>query len=531
MDALQRLREAARELRKPANVAREVDHSVRMGRTRRRAAEEPGPAAAPRAAGPGGVRAVLVVHGMGQQVRFQALDQIAEGLLREAGESARKPTARAVAIGDEMYQRLELFLPLADGGEREVHVYETYWAEITEGRVTVRDVTSFLFGAAFNGFRNLGGVSRYSFGRDHTLRPPFSAVVGLLGACGVLLTFAAMNGVLLALAALKGFEPGFVPDSIKARFTDNASALLALLTSFSLATLALLIVLFGAEWAKRRTARVPLDGLWRALGVALQGVFVLWLSLTILAGLAVAVLASGIGPESAIREALSCPWLAKHWMLPLAALLLASFAVRRFLVQYLGDVAAYVTSYRIDRFADLRNQVKEVVRKTAAAIYEATEAPESKVRAYDGVAVVAHSLGSVIAYDALNALLLDDTFSAEARDVAARTRLFLTFGSPLEKTAFVFSTRATTYAREALATALQPLISDYAFRPFRWVNVFSRRDPISGRLTSYDDSSQALYRRRRVRNLPDRAAVLPLLAHLEYFNDPVVIRQLVRALR
>jgi hypothetical protein len=69
------------------------------------------------------------------------------------------------------------------------------------------------------------------------------------------------------------------------------------------------------------------------------------------------------------------------------------------------------------------------------------------------------------------------------------------------------------------------------FRPFRWVNVFSRRDPISGRLTSYDDSRQPLYRKRRVRNLPDRAAVLPLLAHLEYFSNPVVIRQLVRALR
>jgi hypothetical protein len=531
LDALQRLKEAARELKKAPGVAREIDESVRMGRTLRGPAEAPGPPAAPRAAGPAGVRAVLVVHGMGQQVRFQALDQIAQGLLREAGGGAKSPTARAVAIGDEMYQRLELFLPLADGGEREVHVYETYWAEITEGRVTLRDVTSFLFGASLNGFRNLGGVLRYSFGRAHTIRPPFSAVIGLLGACGVLLALAAMNGVLLALAALKGLEPGFVPDSIKTRFADNASALLAVLTSFSLATLALLLVLAGAEWAKRRTARVRLEGLWRALGAALEGVFLLWLSLTILAGLAVAVLVSGIGPESRMRETLSCPWLATHWMLPLVALLLASYAVRRFLVQYLGDVAAYVTSYRIDRFADLRNRVKEVVRKTTAAIYEATEEPESRVWAYDGVAVVAHSLGSVIAYDALNELLLEDAVSAERRDVAARTRLLLTFGSPLEKTAFVFSSRATTYAREALAAALQPLISNYSFRPFRWVNVFSRRDPISGRLTSYDDSSQPLYRERRVRNLQDRAAVLPLLAHLEYFNDPVVIRQLVRALR
>ncbi len=530
MDALQKLAEAARELGKPPKVAHEVVGSVRMGRARRGAAEAPDRAAVPRAAA-AGVRAVLVVHGIGQQVRFQALDQIAEGLLREAGDGARKPVARAVSIGDEMYQRLELFLPLGDGGEREVHVYETYWAELTEGRVTLRDVTSFLFGAALNGFRNLGGVLRVSFGSIHTIRPPLPAVLGLLGACAVLLTLAAMNAVLLALAALEGLQPGFVPASIKERFADNVSALLALLTAFSLATLGVLALLFVAAWAKRRTARVGFEGFWRAVGASLQGVFLAWLALTILAGLAVAVLVSGVGPEGWTREALSCPWLATHWMFPLAALLLASSAVRRFLVQYLGDVAAYVTSYRIDRFAELRSRVKEVVRRTAEAVYEATDSPGSKVRAYDGVAVVAHSLGSVIAYDALNTLLLDDSFCAETRDVAERTRLFLTFGSPLEKIAFVFSTRATTYAREALATALQPLISDYAFRPFRWINVFSPRDPISGRLTSFDDASQPLYRKRRIRNLRDRGAVLPLLAHLEYFSDPVLIRQLVRALR
>ena len=234
-----------------------------------------------------------------------------------------------------------------------------------------------------------------------------------------------------------------------------------------------------------------------------------------------------------MRGTLSCAWLAKHWMLPLAALLLASAAVRRLFVQYLGDVAAYVTSYKLDRFNEVRTRIREIARKTAAALYEATQDPESKVWAYDGVAVVAHSLGSVVAYDALNSLLVDDAVSAEKRDVAARTRLFLTFGSPLEKTAFLFASQAkrTTDTREALVSALQPLISEYAFRPFRWVNVFSRRDPISGPLTSYDDSSQPLYRKWRVRNLRDSAAVLPLLAHLEYFSDPVLVRQLVRALR
>ena len=203
---------------------------------------------------------MLVVHGMGQQVRFQALDQIAQGLLRETGESTRSPVARTVKIGDDTYQRLELFLSLPEGGEREVHLYEAYWAPITEGQVTLRDVTSFLFGAVFNGIRNLGGARRYSFGRATTIWPPFSAVIALGSAFGVLLTLVAMNGVLLALAALNGFEPGFVADSLKQHIAEGAPALLAILAAFSLATLALLLVLAGVEWAKRRTARVRLDG-------------------------------------------------------------------------------------------------------------------------------------------------------------------------------------------------------------------------------------------------------------------------------
>ena len=144
------------------------------------------------------MRAVLVVHGMGQQVRFEGLDQIAQGLLRETGGGTRKPVARTVRIGDETYQRLELFLPLPDAGEREVHVYEVYWAPITEGEVSLRDVTSFLIGAAFNGLRNFRGALRYTFGRAHTIRPSLSAAFALLSAFGVLLALVAMNGILLA---------------------------------------------------------------------------------------------------------------------------------------------------------------------------------------------------------------------------------------------------------------------------------------------------------------------------------------------
>ena len=456
-----------------------------MGRVFRRAAPEPISAAreVPVERLPS-VRAVLVVHGMGQQVRFQALDEIAQGLLREAGGETTNPVARTVKIGDETYQRLELFLPLPGGGEREVHVYEAYWAPITEGQVTLRDVTSFLLGAAFNGLRNLGGALRYSFGRAHTIWPSFSAVFALASALGVLLTLVAMNGVLLALAALEGLEPGFVSAPLEARLTESAPALLAILAAFSLATLALLLVLVGVEWAKKRTARVRLDEIWRLLGTIASGSLFRVALLDAFGG------ARRAGARFRHRSRVV---VARHVLVRVAGEALDASARRS--PSGLGCHQAalraipgrrrrlrHVLQARPLRRGEEQDQGNRP--EGGCGSLQATRGPKTATCGrMTASPVVAHSLGSVVAYDALNALLLDDTVSSEKRDVSARTRLFLTFGSPLEKTAFLFASPAkrTTDTREALVAAVQPLISDYAFRPFRWVNVFSRRDPISGR--------------------------------------------------
>jgi len=58
---------------------------------------------------------------------------------------------------------------------------------------------------------------------------------------------------------------------------------------------------------------------------------------------------------------------------------------------------------------------------------------------------VGHSLGSVVVYDALNALLTDDALAKDDNKVRAiaRTRLLLTFGSPLDKIAFIFAAQAS----------------------------------------------------------------------------------------
>jgi hypothetical protein len=142
------------------------------------------------------------------------------------------------------------------------------------------------------------------------------------------------------------------------------------------------------------------------------------------------------------------------------------------------------------------------------------------------VIIVGHSLGSVIAYDALNRLIHEDRVPANALRVVDRTRLFLTFGSPLDKTAFIFGAQGhgTTEARESLAASVQPLIQDYIYRPEKWINIYSPWDIISGYLDLYD--LPASTSSKKVENLPDPEATTLLMAHTEYWNDSLLVQTL-----
>jgi len=85
--------------------------------------------------------------------------------------------------------------------------------------------------------------------------------------------------------------------------------------------------------------------------------------------------------------------------------------------------------------------------------------------------VLGHSLGSVIGYDVLNGLMLEEQLCNQPLQVADRTRMFLTFGSPLDKTAFLFRTQKDmrSQVREVGAAAVQPMIAAYGNRPLEWV--------------------------------------------------------------
>lgn len=211
-------------------------------------------------------------------------------------------------------------------------------------------------------------------------------------------------------------------------------------------------------------------------------------------------------------------------------LVAGSAFARQLLVQYVGDVAIYIDPYKLDEFFQLRLQIRECVEKVARTVYTMRRSggygPE-----YNHVCMVGHSLGSVVVYDVLNRLINDDIAAGKVLNIVGRTPLLLTFGSPLDKTAFLFSLqRQHTYeTREALAATGQPLIQDYQHRPKHWVNIHSDWDIISGKLDFYDPPlSQAAGKRnsKHVCNKIDPEATTLLAAHMEYWENDLLFKTL-----
>jgi hypothetical protein len=129
--------------------------------------------------------------------------------------------------------------------------------------------------------------------------------------------------------------------------------------------------------------------------------------------------------------------------------------------------------------------------------------------------------------------MLDDWLSKNHLGIANRTNSLVTFGSPLNKTAFFFTIQGsdTLHIRERLAATVQPLIQSYAkFRKFKWINVFSRNDIISGALEFYDLHSirrQVPLPDVAVHNIVDKDAAVPLVAHVNYWHNETVWKELL----
>ncbi|HEX7705382.1 MAG TPA: hypothetical protein VF701_02890 [Thermoanaerobaculia bacterium] len=507
--------------------------------------------------------AVIVVHGMGQQTPFETVSSLSERVRSVDPRGGEGAVARSVQIGDQRLSRIELTLQ-GDEAPQEVHFYEAYWAPLTEGRVTLRDVTRFLVTAGLGGLRASlrDTFPRWAFGKMERYPIKRGTWLFLLLTLVVLLSLVVMNGVVLTLGGSSLVTPSRVSPAELTRVNAVAGALAVLMLSFfstlnsaarsrdgvavprfrllfSLAGWAhALLLAFGVilgAFAMLIAALRPAadsvvldrlaahsDGMLTlaigtvvaivlSYGLRRNGPLVIHTYVTIAWSVIVTLLIAAVVAGRTLRLGTIEPLSGTLW--GWGFLLGATLIVRQVLVQYVGDVAAYVTPQSLDRFSDLRESIKECVQKVGRAVYRAGR---DGVLEYEQITVVGHSLGSVAAYDMLNGLMRDDAAGVTQVEVEARTRALVTFGSPLDKIAFLFGTRHANDAAHALAATVQPMIQA-GRRGFEWINVYSRHDVVSGELRYFDDHGFPPSV-TPVDNRKDATATTPLVAHVEYWN-------------
>ncbi len=411
--------------------------------------------------------AVLVCHGMGQQVRYETISSVAEAI-RQQAMAVHPQTVGMVTVlsrdKDDFLAHAQVSWTDAQNQARKVDVYEAYWAPVTEGQVSYYDTLKFLFGA---GLRGLwwsipiikGTFKRWMFGGRKEMKIGISSFGGLL-----IVLF-----VLLVIVGLIAAGSWWVARELKE------------------------IALMKEPWIAVKEAFCRIQD-WQVTG----------------------------GFWYALKEL----WLVSRQTLAWLAVVAFGFGARYFIVEYVGDVAAYISPYKDSKFDEIRHKIQQIGLNVGKTIYGFGTATPN-VPYYKRVVIVGHSLGSVLAYDTLNALLNLDNVLAEGdrRDVADRTRALITMGSPLDKTAFLFRMQAKSnkdWIREALAASVQPLIvnyPDYRKMTFDWVNIWSRADIISGDLSYYDDPALIRNVAPCVQNRVDGQAWWELIvAHTKYFG-------------
>jgi len=459
--------------------------------------------------------AVLVFHGIGQEVRFETVSRAASLILKEAEDRgatgisvAIRPVLKdAAASGLEV--RTELNWTEADGTAREVHVYEAYWAPLTVGKISYMETIGFLLDAGWNGIRatvlsgRFGSFDRWLFGR-------FRSLNASVGTAPLLIVLLAMIGFFAATVAAAAYS---LAGAAKYAASGGREGLV-----------------LAANFVYHHVA-VPWDLMVRIFGRVLS-YFVYFPN----------------GPVFLDRVKFDPVLTRGNLVQGIAALVLWAVAIsfalwmRALLTQYAGSVAAYLSPYKDSKFEDLRNRIQKIGLDAAQLVYDGHKFASGWIPKYENVVILGHSLGSVIAYDSLNAMINLEAARNESgvpNSVVGRTKALITFGSPLDKTAFWFRVQLNLHRnrldkggelRETMVCAVQPLIASYSnrFDPARlphgpkWINLWSPMDVISGRLDYYDDPAGRKNAPQRVRNLIDPEARIPIVAHTQYWSKKLL---------
>lgn len=456
--------------------------------------------------------AVLVFHGIGEEVRFETLSRAASLILQEATERNAKDISvviRSVPTNidaTDLIVRSELSWTEQNGRQRQVHVYEVYWAPLTVGKISYSETITFLISAGWNGLRGVfrsgkrGYFHRWLFG-DFRLLALKAGTLNLLIVLLIIIGIT-VGAIAMAIAA--------AADALKEVVSAGPAGAVPNFISFVYHQLV-------DPWnfmMKRMGDHllVPPDPSWQHWPIS-AAVIALWILCVVFA-----------------------------------------YQLRDILTQYAGSLVAYLSPYKDSKFEELRGQIQQVGIQAGTAILDGHIVSKWMPK-YERIVYVAHSLGSVLAYDTLNAMInMQGALQPQGAPNPAvlRTTALITLGCPLDKTAYLFRVQLKVgenpfdeygELRETMVGAVQPLISDPANRyrahriPHgpRWINIWSPMDIISGKLAYYDDPAdvekdQAAQKKTPpgakdlslIENLTDPGAWIPIAAHNQYWTTALM---------
>jgi hypothetical protein len=269
----------------------------------------------------------------------------------------------------------------------------------------------------------------------------------------------------------------------------------------------------------------------RELGAAFT-LITLGLTLLLLAGAAmVAILQAlhglgGIAPLGRFLDYLDIP-LKADWQTAsgVAVSLFLLLGLGRFLTDYIGDVEAWATYEETDEKHEKRARVIDQGVDTLTHVLSDPRC--------NRVTVVSHSLGTSIAHDTLLALAKMNRARNPQDPIAGPVPLlkiehFVTMGSPIDKIEYFFESYSS--ASHRYKRMVEALRGDIGSDPFarnhkphiHWLNFWDEGDPISGALHSPANPQDFL---QRVDNVHAASFAFPVpgASHSGYFDNRAVI--------
>lgn len=208
----------------------------------------------------------------------------------------------------------------------------------------------------------------------------------------------------------------------------------------------------------------------------------------------------------------------------------------KFAQSFVGDLVGYLD-------LDPRSEHFETRRKILnGALDELRELMKAKddngKDEYKEIIVAGHSLGSVIAYDALNRIIQETNAGRLEESEAEKIVGLVTFGSPLDKIALFFRERVEKEkeVQRQILTNLhgfrtlsmvedKPSIDigtpmEFRLKETRWLNFYHTRDLISGKLDLYDLKDQQLqHLESKDGNIRIDADISMIAAHSCYWGE------------